>query len=85
MESPSLFDPSELWVRFETVPSAPTRKTVRHPELGPITLDCDVLTIEGGDLRIVLYSAVPYSHDADLLHGLRDRVAAHRAVTRARL
>jgi transcriptional regulator with XRE-family HTH domain len=66
---------AELWTRYETVPSAPSRKTVVHPELGPITLDCDVLTIEGGDLRIVLYSAAPDTREAELLGVLRHRVA----------
>ena len=73
---------SELWIRYETVPSAPSRKTVVHPGLGPITLDCDVLTIEGGDLRIILYSAVPDSRDAELLDLLRDRVAVTARRTR---
>ena len=67
---------AELWIRYETVPSGPSRKRVVHPELGPITLDCDALTIEGGDLRIVLYSAAPGTRDAELLDVLRDRVAA---------
>lgn len=66
---------AELWTRYETVPSGPSRKTVLHPELGAITLDCDVLTIEGGDLRIVLYSAAPDTPDAELLDVLRDRVS----------
>jgi transcriptional regulator with XRE-family HTH domain len=35
------------------------RKTVHHPDVGPITLDCDVMTVHGSDLRIVVYSAAP--------------------------
>ncbi|GAB3393129.1 helix-turn-helix transcriptional regulator [Humibacter soli] len=69
---------AELWDRYETVQSVPTHKTVVHPELGPITLDCDVLTIEGSDLRIVLYSASPDTRDADLLDELRGRVTSMR-------
>lgn len=42
-------------------------KTVVHPEVGPITLDCDVLTVAGSDLRLVVYTAEPSSPDADRL------------------
>jgi hypothetical protein len=44
------------------------RKTIHHPDAGPIALDCDVLTVHGSDLRIVAYTAAPGSGDAD---GLR--------------
>ncbi|GAA4167840.1 helix-turn-helix transcriptional regulator [Gryllotalpicola koreensis] len=64
---------AELWSRYEAAPNSPSRKTVVHPELGPITLDCDVLTIDGSDLRIVLYSAEPGTRDAELLDELRAR------------
>jgi transcriptional regulator with XRE-family HTH domain len=70
---------AELWNRYETVPATPARKTVGHPELGPITLDCDVLTIDGSDLRIVLYSAAPGTPESELLDRLRaapDQAAA---------
>jgi transcriptional regulator with XRE-family HTH domain len=43
------------------------RKTVSHPEAGPITLDCDVLTVTGSDLRIIVYTADPASEDASKL------------------
>ena len=42
-------------------------KTIVHPEVGPITLDCDVLTVAGSDLRLVVYTAEPSSRDADRL------------------
>lgn len=67
---------AELWRRYEAAPSGPSRKTVVHPDLGPITLDCDVLTLDGSDLRIVLYSAEPGTRDAELLERLRSRSAA---------
>ena len=44
-----------------------SRKTFAHPEVGRITLDCDVLTVAGSDLRLVVYSAPPGSPDADAL------------------
>jgi transcriptional regulator with XRE-family HTH domain len=41
------------------------RKTIDHPEVGLITLDCDVLMVAGSDLRVIAYTAVPGSVDAD--------------------
>jgi transcriptional regulator with XRE-family HTH domain len=38
---------------------------------GPIAIDCDVLTVPGSDLRIVVYTAVPGSEDASKLDLLR--------------
>jgi hypothetical protein len=35
------------------------RKTVQNPVVGEITLDCDVLTVHGNDLRIVVCTAAP--------------------------
>lgn len=43
------------------------RKIVHHPELGPITVDCDVLTVPAVDLRVVAFTAAPGSADADKL------------------
>lgn len=40
------------------------RKTIDNPHVGTLTLDCDVLTAPGSDLRIVAYSATPGSGDA---------------------
>ncbi|WBC10528.1 helix-turn-helix transcriptional regulator [Micromonospora sp. WMMA1947] len=43
------------------------RKTIDHPYVGPLTLDCDVLTVAGSDLRIMIYTAEPGTEDADRL------------------
>jgi len=43
------------------------RKTVHHPDLGPVTVDCDVLTVAGSDLRVVAYTAAPGSEAAEKL------------------
>ncbi len=40
---------------------------MQHPELGPVTVDCDVLTTVGSDLRVVAFTAPPGSADADKL------------------
>jgi transcriptional regulator with XRE-family HTH domain len=46
-------------------------KTVTGTPVGPITIDCDVLVVPGGDLRIVVYTAVPGSSDETKLDLLR--------------
>ncbi|MDT0300930.1 helix-turn-helix transcriptional regulator [Streptomonospora wellingtoniae] len=43
------------------------RKTVDHPRIGALTLDCDVLSVAGSDLRIMVYTARPGTEDADRL------------------
>ncbi|MFF2411736.1 helix-turn-helix transcriptional regulator [Streptomyces sp. NPDC058092] len=47
------------------------RKTIRHPEVGDILLDCDVLIVPGADLRLVTYTAAAKSSDAGKLDLLR--------------
>ncbi|MCD7437323.1 helix-turn-helix transcriptional regulator [Streptomyces lincolnensis] len=61
-------------------PHATDRKTVRHPAVGDILLDCDVLLVPGADLRVVAYTAATGTDDADRLDLLRGTGAgAHRA------
>jgi len=47
------------------------RKTIRHPVIGDILLDCDVLIVPGADLRMVTYTAATGSSDAGKLDLLR--------------
>jgi hypothetical protein len=44
-----------------------SRKTIDHPQVGPLTLDCDVLTVAGADLTIMIYTAEPGTQDAERL------------------
>ncbi|OKI95630.1 XRE family transcriptional regulator [Streptomyces sp. CB02058] len=46
-------------------------KTITHPEVGLLTLSCDVLVAQGSDLRVVAYTAAPGSESAAAL-GLLD-------------
>lgn len=46
--------------------------TVHHPDVGDITVDCDLMTIHEGDLRAVIYTAEPGSENHSRL------VAVHR-------
>ncbi|MDI5967071.1 helix-turn-helix transcriptional regulator [Streptomyces sp. SL13] len=61
----SLF--GELWESAEADQHESARKTVDHPQVGAVTLDCDVLTVTGNDLRIMVYTAEPGTQDAERL------------------
>lgn len=56
-----------LWEERPIAEQAASRKLVVHPQVGPMTLDCDVLTVRGSDLRLVVYTAAPGSDDARAL------------------
>lgn len=43
------------------------RALVVHPQVGPLHLDLDILTLHGGDLRVALFTATPNSEDAGRL------------------
>jgi hypothetical protein len=43
------------------------RKTIEHPEVGRLTLDCDTLFVATDDLRIMIYTAEPGTEDAERL------------------
>jgi hypothetical protein len=58
---------ASVWDEHPVARRTASRKTFQHPEAGLITLDCDVLTAQGGDLRLVVYTAVPGSRDAEAL------------------
>ena len=58
---------AECWERRPVAQHGAARKTIAHPEVGAITLDCDVLTVGGSDLRLIVYTAPPGSPDAQAL------------------
>ena len=58
---------AKLWAERVVNTTGSNSKTIVHPEVGPITLACDVLTVAGSDLRLVVYTAEPSSPDADRL------------------
>jgi transcriptional regulator with XRE-family HTH domain len=62
---------AEIWRRGTVAEHIGDQKEIDHPEVGRFTLDCDVLTVEGADLRIVAYSAEPGSEAAEKLALLR--------------
>jgi hypothetical protein len=58
---------AQLW---ETTPPrvrGAQRKTLVHPVVGRLTVDCDVLSVHGSDLHLVVFSAEPGTPDADAL------------------
>jgi transcriptional regulator with XRE-family HTH domain len=62
---------AELWESHRVDTRVSDRKTIEHPEVGLLALDCDVLTVAGADLRIVVYTAEPATTEADALALLR--------------
>ncbi|MFG1709280.1 helix-turn-helix transcriptional regulator [Nonomuraea sp. M3C6] len=58
---------AELWDSGAVGRHEAARKTIDHPLVGPLTLDCDVLTVAGSDLRIMIYTAEPGTGDAERL------------------
>jgi transcriptional regulator with XRE-family HTH domain len=58
---------AKLWAERVVNTTSSNSKTIVHPQVGPITLDCDVLTVADSDLRLVVYTAEPSSPDADRL------------------
>jgi DNA-binding XRE family transcriptional regulator len=58
---------AELWETGAVGRHEAARKTVEHPQVGPLTLDCDVLSVAGSDLRIMIYTAEPGTQDDERL------------------
>ncbi|SEF80517.1 Helix-turn-helix domain-containing protein [Actinacidiphila yanglinensis] len=58
---------AELWDSGAVGRHEATRKTIDHPQVGALTLDCDVLSVAGSDLRIMVYTAEPDTQDAERL------------------
>jgi transcriptional regulator with XRE-family HTH domain len=58
---------AELWNDHEIAALHETHKTIEHPKVGLLQLDCDVLRVDGADLRIVLFTAPPGTPQADAL------------------
>jgi transcriptional regulator with XRE-family HTH domain len=46
-------------------------KTIAHPDLGALTLDCDAMHVPDADQTVIIYSAAPHTHTAAALDLLR--------------
>ncbi|WP_327241188.1 MmyB family transcriptional regulator [Streptomyces sp. NBC_01320] len=60
-------DFARLWERHDVQAAPMLTKTFRHPAVGEITVNCDVLTLTDRDQCLVLYSAPPGSPSAEAL------------------
>jgi transcriptional regulator with XRE-family HTH domain len=60
-------DFARLWDTSALAEHGSERKTIDHPDLGPIELDCDIVTVHGAELRLIIFTAEPGSPAADQL------------------
>jgi transcriptional regulator with XRE-family HTH domain len=58
---------AQLWSHPDVVRHVGQRKTVRDTAVGEVTVDCDVLTVHDADLRVVVFTVVAASEDAEKL------------------
>jgi len=56
-----------LWERHEVATRTRTMKRFVHPLIGPLTLDCQILTSENLTEKLVVFTATPGSEDANRL------------------
>ncbi|MFI9832707.1 helix-turn-helix domain-containing protein [Streptomyces sp. NPDC051913] len=54
---------AELWATGGVAAHREDQKTINHPAVGPVTVDCDVLTDGDFDLKIVIMTALRGSED----------------------
>ncbi|MEV0720300.1 helix-turn-helix transcriptional regulator [Asanoa sp. NPDC050611] len=72
----------QLWRSHDVCDDHTLRKTFQHPQVGPVTVNCDVLEISGQDQRMVIYTADPGSSSEEALRllsviGTQQMDAAH--------
>ncbi|WP_280179942.1 helix-turn-helix transcriptional regulator [Nocardia cyriacigeorgica] len=60
-----------LWAQRRAAHLRNTRKTINHPDLGTLTLDCDTLLVPDSDQTVVVYSAAPGTPEAGALELLK--------------
>jgi transcriptional regulator with XRE-family HTH domain len=58
---------AELWDTGAVGAHESAHKTIDHPHVGAVTLDCDILTVAGSDVRLMIYTAEPGTEDAERL------------------
>lgn len=62
---------ARLWVETDSAPWRSHTKTIRHPEIGEITLECDSMVLPDTDQSVIVYSAESGSSAAEQLELLR--------------
>ncbi len=58
---------ARLWERHDVQAAPMLTKTFHHPAVGPVTVDCDTMTLTDRDQTLVLYTAPQGSRDAEAL------------------
>jgi len=61
----------ELWDRHEVAVRRADRKTFLHPEVGPVTVRCEVLLTEEQDIQLLAYFPAEGTDAAEKLELLR--------------
>jgi len=56
-----------LWDRHDVAVRRFDHKTIVHPEMGPIEVDCEILLSEGQDQRLLVFTAAPGTEAAEKL------------------
>jgi len=74
---------AELWASGAIGGMRSHAKTVVHPELGPLLLECDTLEIPDDDQQLIVYSAAAGTPEAEALTLLRVIGTQQLAPTRA--
>ncbi|WP_069161081.1 helix-turn-helix transcriptional regulator [Nocardia altamirensis] len=62
---------ARLWEERPSTPWRNATKTISHPDLGDLTLECDTLLVPDTDQAVVVYSAAPNTPAATALDLLR--------------
>lgn len=58
---------ARLWASHDVCAEPTLCKTLQHPLVGPVTVNCDVLDITDRDQRVVIYTAAPGSPSEEAL------------------
>ncbi|RMI28296.1 helix-turn-helix transcriptional regulator [Nocardia stercoris] len=64
---------AQMWSDHEVEVRRAHRKSVVHPEAGPLEFTCQVLHIADTDQRMIIYCADPGSHTAEVFTAWSDR------------
>jgi transcriptional regulator with XRE-family HTH domain len=68
----------DIWACEHIAAYRHEEKVIHHPDVGILTLDCDVLAAENNELRLVVYTARRHSETTDRLQQLREAVDGAR-------
>ena len=60
-----------MWNEGRVATHQSMTKTVHHPVVGDVVLDCDVLVVPGTDVKLVVYTTFAEGPDAEKLDFLR--------------